>query len=930
MALIQTVHLSMANFKSAPVVPAVQNDSDRQVKMIIDDYTLTSGLTGKIAFERSDGTHYETAAELVLVDNAFVADIDQALTQPGRTMVQLKVTDTLTVSTFSFVIFVEADNSGTVTPQEGIDLVTAVASAEAAADRAESAASTFETDTTLSVSGMAADAKATGQIKSNLMLVREGLQTFYGLGNFQHYGLNADGSFITTQKYRVSNDDPMTFTRDLKISVKDGFRWGYIPFVGTTAGNWSGWITSDFVLPVGTKFVVQIARVTEITSEIADVAEFLNAVTFDTLVQSEINETNDIRNDISRINLLDFDFLKNAKWESGYFNANGNVNSSAHIRTAGFINVADTEIFTLFCDSGYKYYYALYDENKDYISGSITSFTSDPKIVSLSIWQTAKYIRVVLQKTNNTASITDAQYMHSIYTNAFTKASDGAKTINKEFAYTPIEGYYTSSGEIHIPSSDLEESTPVFSVVNAKQIDYYLYYSTSHSAVLSMCSYDKLGNFIERTTPFSATTSKMIGNIQVPENVGYIAFSYRTFGEDVILGIELHYSVSEIAETLKDFPTTVDKIRRNNVQANIGANALRFKPFFSHMFMSESLSGTNVVIPNQSIFDIQIAKRLGFDMIECNAAATSDGHYIALHGSGGKFGLQVAHIDGETDISNIAINSVTLEWIKTNVRYVSNYEKYRVAPLSIEEFLSECKRLCMTAYVTANNSTLVDAVNGILGEDGYIAYNGNRKLVPSAPISEYLGLTTKEAILARCESYGAPYVYAMSNPTDFTDAELSEIIALLHKNGYQIACAATYLNITQVQRLISLGFDCCSSGYEINEIDCGNLCNLSADIDFSDFITTGTVVDNVLTLESGDTIIPNASISSVFIGGGSLHILFSGTITISIAGRSGSFTSDGNKSMWFSTRFLQEIPTFTITATANTEVYSITYRASKM
>ena len=145
MALIQTVHLSMANFKSAPVVPAVQNDSDRQVKMIIDDYTLTSGLTGKIAFERSDGTHYETAAELVLADNAFVADIDQALTQPGRTMVQLKVTDTLTVSTFSFVIFVEEDTSGTVTPQEGIDLVTAVEAAEAAADRAESAATDAET-----------------------------------------------------------------------------------------------------------------------------------------------------------------------------------------------------------------------------------------------------------------------------------------------------------------------------------------------------------------------------------------------------------------------------------------------------------------------------------------------------------------------------------------------------------------------------------------------------------------------------------------------------------------------------------------------------------------------------------------------------------------------------------------------------------------
>ena len=139
MALIQTVHLSMANFKSAPVVPAVQNDTDRQVKMIIDDYTLTSGLTGKIAFERSDGTHYETAAELVLADNAFTVDIDQALTQPGRTMVQLKVTDTLTVSSFSFVIFVEADNGGTVTPQEGIDLVTAVEAAEDAAEEIKEA-----------------------------------------------------------------------------------------------------------------------------------------------------------------------------------------------------------------------------------------------------------------------------------------------------------------------------------------------------------------------------------------------------------------------------------------------------------------------------------------------------------------------------------------------------------------------------------------------------------------------------------------------------------------------------------------------------------------------------------------------------------------------------------------------------------------------
>ena len=55
MSLVQTVHLTMGNYKSPMVVPAVQNDSDRQLKMIVDDFTLSNSMTGKMTFKRADG-----------------------------------------------------------------------------------------------------------------------------------------------------------------------------------------------------------------------------------------------------------------------------------------------------------------------------------------------------------------------------------------------------------------------------------------------------------------------------------------------------------------------------------------------------------------------------------------------------------------------------------------------------------------------------------------------------------------------------------------------------------------------------------------------------------------------------------------------------------------------------------------------------------
>lgn len=151
--ITQTVHLQTKTNGVPQIVRAVQNDTGRAIKMILDDLTVTSGMTGEIAFIRSDGTHYSTTATPNTSDSSFTADIDQALTQPGKTYVQLKVTSTDVVSTFSFVIYVERDTSGTVTEQEGISLEQAVEAAEDAADRAEAAAASIGDVAQITISG---------------------------------------------------------------------------------------------------------------------------------------------------------------------------------------------------------------------------------------------------------------------------------------------------------------------------------------------------------------------------------------------------------------------------------------------------------------------------------------------------------------------------------------------------------------------------------------------------------------------------------------------------------------------------------------------------------------------------------------------------------------------------------------------------------
>ena len=379
----------------------------------------------------------------------------------------------------------------------------------------------------------------------------------------------------------------------------------------------------------------------------------------------------------------------------------------------------------------------------------------------------------------------------------------------------------------------------------------------------------------------------------------------------------------------------VEKADRISDQSLVSGNIFRQDTFFSHLGIYKT---EDIIIPCQSIADVARAKRLKFNSLELNVRKTSDNKYVCLHGSNGAFGELFTDTDGNS-VADTLVNSMTLQDIKDSIRFKSKYPRYRTAPYSLQEMLYECKRqgiIPLVEYQTSYTDE-IEILDKIMGANNYILslYNENRGDKTNAVCTSWLNIASASSLTAKCKASGKQYI-AMLNVTDnayssFTDSDWKALIDAVHSNGYLIGLMSGYAGEVLSQKLLGFGFDVSGSCWNINDFEYGNLCNLYADTNFEEFTTDGSVSNGTLSLSSGDEIVPNADIPSVFLGGGSLHIRFNGTISLVFGDNiNANFTSDGSRDMWFSTFFEESVPTFTITATANTEVYDITYKASRM
>lgn len=431
--------------------------------------------------------------------------------------------------------------------------------------------------------------------------------------------------------------------------------------------------------------------------------------------------------------------------------------------------------------------------------------------------------------------------------------------------------------------------------------------------------------------------------------------------------IKTTYSPKGVKELDEKLEQSNLQISRNNILGSVVMNPFRNGNVF-YYHLGRDVSGDNIVVPCQSIKDIEIAKRLGFTVYETNSLNVSDG-VLMIHGASGKTFSSNTVIDNNGIYANdIDVSVKTIEEIKDTYKYKSKYAKFQIPITEYVEGLQEIKIQGMIPFASFNTSgasTLRDHIRKIFGYD-YVAYQGNRKDGDQF-IMNWSELTTLDEILEQCKKVGTPYLHMPSNAaigvflakatSEFSSEEIANrnnalsyfnglseskqmelqnywisyfknIADEVHKLGCLIGWAASYDSELISQILLLAGFDASAAKNQVNDFDYGNLCNYNADLEFSDFTTNGTVENGILTLSPNQTLKPKVTWEKMFLGKEVLRLRFKGTISLNMYGVN-RLVSDGNVTNFFSSYICDGIPSFTITAVTETKISTCNYKASK-
>ena len=471
-------------------------------------------------------------------------------------------------------------------------------------------------------------------------------------------------------------------------------------------------------------------------------------------------------------------------------------------------------------------------------------------------------------------------------------------------------------GNITMSSTGIFYNSSMTRVRTKKSVSIYL----KRGTVISITDGRFYVGFVNKDG--GITAEGWVSNYTMPEDGAcYLLLSYTT--EAPIADLDTF--LNGLVFTPPTYTPVTPVTPATSELGDMASFPLRFKSCYDHLFVND----TRIVIPHESVYHVRLSRSMGFNVIETNVAGkTSDGKFIVNHLNNGRFGRYFYALDG-TDISNVAVNSVTWSEIVSNIRYNTEIVKYRTRPCTLEEFLMECRQQNIIPFVQSTLAGVLDITDDIMGKYNYIAYGVSRVDCPKGIIYHWKSLTTKAEILSYCESIGKPFIYGMSNPTAFSDADLQDIVDTLHANGYWIG--TSYAD-SDWYKYSHMGFDALGALKTINRINTGNVCNIDSTFGFSGFTyTNATETDGVLTYSASGTLAPSFTATVLSVGGIDLEMVFNGAITVPSIGRYAmkKYTSDGSYPVFVALPIINGNPELTLTVDSGTTIYDVTYKVSE-
>ena len=410
-------------------------------------------------------------------------------------------------------------------------------------------------------------------------------------------------------------------------------------------------------------------------------------------------------------------------------------------------------------------------------------------------------------------------------------------------------------------------------------------------------------------------------DISIEEAMGILSVSY------------VSGTIYERSASVSDSVRNADDLQKDKETRYLYDEFCR-NPFFYH-FAPNGLvkdGAGHDLIAGQSEDDIRMASRLGFKWIEANINKTSDNKFFVMHPkAGGTFGDCVYSLDN-TDISNVSVNSKTLAWVKQNVRFKSTVEKYKTAPLSIEEFCQICRECNMAVLAgISGEESLIPIIRQYMGSN-FIVYGGQPTVrnIFKGIVSEYISTPTYTVdwLLQRADRFGRPLVLSLGN--ELYNALVSAgtidfLISELHRKGYMVGLS--YLDSQTTADALKRGIDTIASTFQINPFDGGIVYDINGDT--SVFSGTGTIANNTATLGVGETLeiqLPE----EIALGKAFLSLRFNGELTLNFGSISyKSVTSNGEGFVNVSDFLLRNDATLIITAVTATTITELVYKVQE-